>query len=115
MCYRSWWSVAGMILMLAGWSDLAQAAEGEAAEQVLQDAFDGKTSLDWKILRADPSHASLTQRPGFLTLTTQFGSIHRGPRRVGDRDVDPAKVETARGEINYLECRVKDVDEFLTL
>ena len=39
------------------------------------DDFDGKLNLDWKILNADPSHYSLTKKPGTLTITTQKGGF----------------------------------------
>ncbi|HUT93717.1 MAG TPA: M56 family metallopeptidase [Thermoguttaceae bacterium] len=40
------------------------------------DPFDGKLALDWKPLRPDPSHVSLTRNPGKLTITAQPGSIY---------------------------------------
>jgi len=42
----------------------------------LFDPFDGKLGLDWKPLRPDPTHVSLTRNPGKLTITTQPGSIY---------------------------------------
>ncbi len=48
------------------------------------DEFDGKLGLNWKPVRHDPSHVSLTKNPGSLTITTQRGSIH------GDEKNDPA-------------------------
>jgi hypothetical protein len=39
------------------------------------DAFDGKLGLNWKPVRPDRSHVSLTKTPGALTITTQRGSI----------------------------------------
>ncbi len=41
------------------------------------DGFDGQLGLNWRPVRYDPSHVSLTRAPGRLTLTTQRGSIHR--------------------------------------
>ncbi len=41
------------------------------------DGFDGKLALKWKPVRPDPSHISLTKKPGTLTITTQKGTIHR--------------------------------------
>jgi len=38
--------------------------------------FDGKLALDWKPLRPDPTHVSLTRNRGKLTITTQPGSIY---------------------------------------
>ena len=40
------------------------------------DDFDGRLGLNWKPVRPDPSHVSLTKEPGKLTITTQRGSIH---------------------------------------
>jgi regulation of enolase protein 1 (concanavalin A-like superfamily) len=53
----------------------AEAAGDTFAFQAL-DAFDGKLGLNWKPVRPDPSHVSLTKTPGSLTITTQRGSIH---------------------------------------
>ena len=43
---------------------------------VLRDEFDGKFALNWKPVRPDATHVSLTRNPGKLTITTQRGSIH---------------------------------------
>ncbi len=40
------------------------------------DDFDAKPALNWKPVRPDPSHVSLSKNPGTLTITTQRGSIH---------------------------------------
>ena len=40
------------------------------------DGFKGKLGLNWKPIRLDPTHVSLTKNPGTLTITTQRGSIH---------------------------------------
>jgi hypothetical protein len=42
---------------------------------VLADNFDGKLHLNWKPVRYDDTHVSLTKNPGKLTITTQRGSI----------------------------------------
>ncbi len=39
------------------------------------DDFDGKPSLDWKILNPDPTHYSHSKNPGMLTITTQKGDF----------------------------------------
>jgi len=44
--------------------------------EVAFDGFDGKLSLKWQIRNADPSHVSLTKRPGTLTITTQSGGFY---------------------------------------
>jgi regulation of enolase protein 1 (concanavalin A-like superfamily) len=54
----------------------AEAAGDTFAFQAL-DSFDGKFGLNWKPVRPDPSHVSLTKTPGALTISTQLGSIHR--------------------------------------
>ncbi len=53
-------------------------AEASSAGLVLlaYDGFDGKLGLNWKPVRPDPSHVSLTKTKGALTITTQRGSIH---------------------------------------
>src|SRR3954465_6836366 len=43
---------------------------------LLSDDFNGKTHLNWKPVRLDESHVSLTKNPGKLTITTQRGTIH---------------------------------------
>ena len=57
----------------------------ESTESVAQRAgiqafepFDGQLALDWKPVRPDPTHVSLTKNPGKLTITTQYGGIWRG-------------------------------------
>ncbi len=52
------------------------APSAQAADFRMLDEFDGKLTLDWKPLRPDPSHFSLTKHPGKLAITTQFGSMH---------------------------------------
>jgi peroxiredoxin/regulation of enolase protein 1 (concanavalin A-like superfamily) len=44
--------------------------------RVAFDGFNGKLALQWQIRNADPSHVSLTKRPGTLTITTQEGGFH---------------------------------------
>jgi len=68
------------------WSEPQDPDDTTAAAQIAQptqpaefrmlDEFDGKLALDWKPLRPDPSHFSLTKHPGKLAITTQFGSMH---------------------------------------
>jgi len=45
---------------------------------VAYDDFDGKLNLNWNILHVDPTHWSLSKKPGTLTITTQDGTFHRG-------------------------------------
>jgi regulation of enolase protein 1 (concanavalin A-like superfamily) len=40
------------------------------------DPFDGKLRLNWKPVRPDATHVSLTRNKGKLTITTQEGTIH---------------------------------------
>ena len=40
------------------------------------DDFDGSLHLNWKPVRPDPSHVSLSKNPGKLTIATQRGTIH---------------------------------------
>jgi len=73
--------------MLAGKEDPETVAEpvGKALEQEAKvlafDNFDGKLSLDWEILHADPSHFSLTDKPGCLTITTQPGTFRNSNKK----------------------------------
>ena len=62
----------------AAFNEKSSATSAEAAEPRLLafDDFDGKLGLNWKPVRPDPSHVSLTKNPGKLTITTQRGSIH---------------------------------------
>lgn len=45
-------------------------------EFLAHEGFDGKLGLNWQPVRSDPTHVSLTKHPGFLTITTQRGTIH---------------------------------------
>ncbi len=54
-----------------------EAERAEAAAFRAFDAFEGKLDLDWKPVRHDPTHVSLTKHPGKLTIVTQRGTIHR--------------------------------------
>lgn len=64
------------------------AAESDPAiEFRMLDEFDGKLALEWKPLREDPSHFSLTKHPGKLTITTQFGSMHQRRDRPQTKNV----------------------------
>jgi hypothetical protein len=73
--------LVGLLLVIglaATWVALGLAAEeGQKvqAEVLALDAFEGKLDLDWKVLGPDPSHYSLTKKPGTLTITTQRGGI----------------------------------------
>jgi uncharacterized protein (TIGR03067 family) len=50
-----------------------------ADNQPLRDDFDSQLTLDWETIRPDPTHVSLKSNPGKLTITTQYGSIHKAP------------------------------------
>jgi regulation of enolase protein 1 (concanavalin A-like superfamily) len=52
-------------------------APEEEARLLAFDDFDGKLSLGWTVLHADPSHYSLAKKPGYLTITTQKGDFYR--------------------------------------
>ena len=47
----------------------------ERSQLILRDDFDGKLTLNWKPVRFDHTHLSVTKNPGKLTITTQQGSI----------------------------------------
>jgi len=56
----------------------SHAAGKENETVVAYDDFDGKLNLNWNILHVDPTHWSLSKKPGTLTITTQDGTFHRG-------------------------------------
>lgn len=56
----------------------SHAAGKEDGTVVAYDDFDGKLNLNWNILHVDPTHWSLSKKPGTLTITTQDGTFHRG-------------------------------------
>ncbi|NLS96531.1 MAG: DUF1349 domain-containing protein [Planctomycetaceae bacterium] len=71
------------VLSLFAFPALGADAAGEKNQAGrLFDDFDGKLALDWKQIRPDPTHQSLNKSPGKLTITTQYGSIHRTGRPV---------------------------------
>jgi len=50
---------------------------GAEGTVVAFDDFDGGLKLNWSILHVDPTHWSLSKKPGTLTITTQDGTFHR--------------------------------------
>jgi regulation of enolase protein 1 (concanavalin A-like superfamily) len=48
------------------------------------EGFDGKLRLNWKPVRSDPTHVSLTKHRGKLTITTQRGTIHGNEKAAGE-------------------------------
>ena len=62
-------------LALAGVGTPAPLPKGGAGG-VWHDGFDGKLTLDWKVVRPDKDHVSLKKVPGCLVITTQRGTIH---------------------------------------
>jgi len=73
-------------VFVAAKQDVAVAKqEAVAAVQALDkdvlafDGFDGKLGLTWEIKNPDPTHYSLTKKPGTLTITSQVGGFgHAG-------------------------------------
>jgi tetratricopeptide (TPR) repeat protein len=49
----------------------------EEAKVFAHETFDGKLTLDWKILHAAPLRYSLSKNPGALTITTQEGDFYK--------------------------------------
>jgi regulation of enolase protein 1 (concanavalin A-like superfamily) len=83
---------------------------GPGGSAVLRDRFQGKLGLNWKIIRPDPSHFSLTKNPGRLTVTTQRGTIH------GDVEHDALSQGTRAKNIFLLPNPLADGGDFrLTL
>lgn len=73
-------AMGALVGLLAPVVAAAEPAGNQEQEKRLFDGFDGKLALDWKQIRRDTAHQSLTKNPGKLTITTQYGSIH-GPGR----------------------------------
>jgi regulation of enolase protein 1 (concanavalin A-like superfamily) len=48
------------------------------------EGFDGELRLNWKPVRPDPTHVSLTKHRGKLTITTQRGTIHGDEKAAGE-------------------------------
>jgi regulation of enolase protein 1 (concanavalin A-like superfamily) len=48
------------------------------------EGFDGKLRLNWKPVRSDPTHVSLTKHRGKLTITPQRGTIHGDEKAAGE-------------------------------
>jgi hypothetical protein len=68
-----------LLVVLVVWWLLGERSSEQPRKQsdevLAYDGFDGKLSLEWDILHPDPSHYSLTNRPGCLTITTQQGGF----------------------------------------
>ena len=62
------------IIPCTAWTD---DETSETASFRMFDNFEDQLRLDWKPLRPDPTHWSLTKHPGKLTVTTQYGSMHQ--------------------------------------
>jgi hypothetical protein len=70
-------TLLAILSLLASSALAADPVEKSAQPARLLDEFDGQLSLDWKQVRPVLTHQSLTKSPGKLTITTQYGSIHR--------------------------------------
>jgi len=69
----------------------------QASRLLVRDSFDRKLHLNWRPVRHDPTHVSLTKQPGRLTITTQRGSIH------GEEKADPFGEGIQAGNIFVIE------------
>lgn len=78
-------SVTGFVIAPSG--RLANCADPAVVVATLtaRDEFDGRLLLNWKPIREDASHLSLTRHPGQLTIVTQRGSIHGKNNNQPDR------------------------------
>src|SRR5262245_9036508 len=56
-------------------------ADDAQPEPGVDESFNGKLRLPWKVVRPDAKRYSLTKNKGKLTITTQRGTIHRGAER----------------------------------
>ncbi len=70
-------AAATMTCSLVSSGNLLLGEEPAATESVpmVFDGFDGKSDAEWRTIRPDPTHVSLTRHPGNLTVTTQAGTI----------------------------------------
>jgi regulation of enolase protein 1 (concanavalin A-like superfamily) len=82
-----WTLLSSAVLVMLAISMLAISAMLPAAQEqprpvmdefqfLAHDSFDGRTRLDWKPVRPDLTHVSLTRPKGALTIKTQRGDIH---------------------------------------
>ena len=58
------------------------AAETDVSVKLF-DGFNGKLGLNWKPVRHDPTHVSLSERIGMLTIRTQRGTINKNEKELG--------------------------------
>jgi regulation of enolase protein 1 (concanavalin A-like superfamily) len=94
---------AACAVAVAGIGTPAPLPKGEAG--VWRDDFDGKLTLDWKVVRPEPDHVSLKKVPGALVITTQRGSIH------GKQSEDQLSEGTLAKNIHLVEIPLgKDAD-----
>jgi regulation of enolase protein 1 (concanavalin A-like superfamily) len=94
---------AAAVLAIVGVGTPAPLPKGEAG--VWRDDFDGKLTLDWKVVRPDKDHVSLKKVPGALVITTQRGSIH------GKQSEDKVSEGTLAHNIHLIEIPLgKDTD-----
>ncbi len=73
-------TLLAILSLLASSALAADPVEKSAQPTRLFDDFDGKLTLDWKQIRPVAAYQSLTKSLGKLTVTTQYGSIHRTGR-----------------------------------
>jgi regulation of enolase protein 1 (concanavalin A-like superfamily) len=64
------------VFLIAGLCSAMLAAPAPKGNVPLRDDFNGKFSLNWKVIRPDATHVSLNKTVGSLVITTQRGSIH---------------------------------------
>jgi peroxiredoxin/regulation of enolase protein 1 (concanavalin A-like superfamily) len=86
----------------------ATAEPGHAVRPVavLRDDFNGKFALNWKIVREDKDHFSLTRDPGHLTIITQRGTIH------GDVEHDAQSEGICAKNIFFIRNPVSETSDF---
>ncbi len=90
-------------LILGGLAAVTLGAPAPKGTPPVRDDFNEKLSLDWKVIRPDPTHVSLTKVKGALVITTQAGSIH------GKQAAD-APADSLAKNIPLIDIPFKDAD-----
>ncbi|MGB7347332.1 MAG: DUF1349 domain-containing protein [Pirellulaceae bacterium] len=85
-----------LLLLALTMNNLADAQEAARTSFKLRDEFDKKSTLEWQLIRHEPTHVSVDKNPGSLTITTQRGSIH------GDSNTDLLSMGTLAKNLHFI-------------
>jgi regulation of enolase protein 1 (concanavalin A-like superfamily) len=88
--------------LAASWVLLAASGLVNAAEVVFRDDFTDALAAGWSVVRPTPENVSLTDRPGFLRIETQRGTIgeNSNVRNIHLRNVSGDFILETRVEFN---------------